>query len=291
MQTNRHRSSPSRIAAYAVLGVWALICLFPLYWLAIASIKSAADLSGPPRYVPFLDFMPALSSWRFILTDPAENLLGAFFNSLAISVSACLICVLAAGLVLYGLTRYPRRPRLVCQDLVLPVMLAVRAVPPVVLALPIYVLAGIVGLLDSLTLMIGLYAAINLPVALWLLVPVLGEKPSEQEEAAQLDGASHAAVFAGILLPMVRMQVAVAGLFIFLLCWNEYLFAAYLAADHAQTLSPWMTGQLSMKEAQAAAEGEEAGRLAAAAIFMAMPALLLAAAIQRRLGRSLAGAR
>lgn len=291
MQTNRRRMSPGRIAALALLWMWSAVCAFPLYWLAIASIKSAADLSGPPRYAPFLDFMPALSSWRFILTDPAETLLRAFFNSLAISLLSSLICVLAAGLLIYGLTRYPRRPRLTGQGLVLPVMLAVRAVPPVVLALPIYMLAGVLGLLDSLTLMIGLYAAINLPVALWLLVAVLGERPSEQEEAAQLDGASHVAVFAGILLPMVRMQVAVAGVFVFLLCWNEYLFAAYLAADHAQTLSPWMTGQLSMKEAQAAAEGEEAGHLAAAAIFMAMPALFLAAAIQRQLGRGLAGAR
>ena len=199
--------------------------------------------------------------------------------------------VLAAGLVLYGLTRYPRRRPLPGHRLILPMTLALRAVPPVVLALPVYVLSNMVGLLDSLSLMIGVYAAINLPVALWLLVPVLGDKASEQEEAAQLDGASHALVFAGVLLPMVRMQLVVTGLLIFLLCWNEYLFAAYLAADHAQTLSPWMTGQLSMKEAQAAAEGEEAGRLAAAAIFMAAPALLLAAAIQRRLGRSLAGAR
>ncbi len=122
-------------------------------------------------------------------------------------------------------------------------------------------------------------------------MPVLGEKASEQEEAAQLDGASQIAVFSGILLPMVRAQVAVTGLLIFLLCWNEYLFAAYLASGHAQTLTPWMAGQLSMKEAQAGAEGEEMAHMAAAAIFMAAPALLLAALIQRRLARSLTGAR
>lgn len=291
MQTNRHRVSPGRIASYAVLGVWSLICLFPIYWLAIASIKSPADLSGPPRYVPFVDFPPSLSSWRFILSDPAESLMRAFLNSLVISGLASGICVLAAGLFIYGLTRYPRRRPLPGHRLMLPVMLALRAIPPVVLALPIYGLAGMVGLLDSLRLMISIYAAINLPVALWLLAPVVGYKPSEEEEAAQLDGASHVRVFGDVLLPMVRMQLAVTGLLIFLLCWNEYLFAAYLAADHVQTLSPWMTGQLSMKEAQAAAEGEEAGRLAAAAILMAVPAMVLAALIQRRLARSLPGTR
>jgi ABC-type glycerol-3-phosphate transport system permease component len=92
-------------------------------------------------------------------------------------------------------------------------------------------------------------------------------------------------------MPMMLRPLAVTGLFLFILCWNEYLFAAYLAADHAQTLSPWMVGQLSMKEAQAGGEAEELTHMAAAAVFMALPALALAAAIQRLLGRSLAASR
>ena len=286
MPARRRGTSPGRIATHVLLWIWSGICLLPLYWLAIASFKSPADLSGPPRYLPFADFSPTLDAWRFILADPAENLLRAAFNSLAIAAVATVICLTAASLALYGLTRCPGGQRQTGHGLILPVMLAVRAVPPVVLALPIYVLAGLVGLLDSLSLLIGVYAAINLPVAVWLLAPVLGHRPSEQEDAARLDGASHALVLFGILMPMIRLQVAAAGFLIFLLCWNEYLFAAYLGADHAQTLTPWMVGQLSMKEAQAGGEGEELSRMAAAAIFMAMPALLLAALVQRRLARS-----
>ena len=132
-------------------------------------------------------------------------------------------------------------------------------------------------------------AALWLAVALWLLAPALGPRASEQEEAARLEGASHLTVFFEILLPMLRRPVIVTGLFLFLLCWNEYLFAAYLTGGHTQTLSPWMVGQLSMKEAQAGGEAEELAHLAAAAVFMAMPAVLLAAAVHRFLGRNLAG--
>jgi ABC-type glycerol-3-phosphate transport system permease component len=170
-------------------------------------------------------------------------------------------------------------------------MLSVRVVPPVVIALPIYVLAGRIGLLDSRSLLICVYAAINLPVALWLVAPAFGRNATEQEEAALLDGASHAGIFFGILLPMLLRPMAVTGLFLFILCWNEYLFAAYLAFDHAKTLSPWMVGQLSMKEAQAGGEAEELAHLAAASVFMALPALALASAVHRFLGRSLAALR
>jgi multiple sugar transport system permease protein len=286
MPARRRRASPARIATHALLWMWSAVCLLPLYWLGIASIKSPADLDGSPRYLPFADFAPTLDAWRFILADPAENLLRAAFNSLAIATMASIICVTAASLALYGLTRCPGRRGPAGQGLILTIMLAVRAVPPVVIALPIYVLAGLVGLLDSVSLLTGVYAAINLPVAVWLLAPVLGDRPSEQEEAARLDGATHPEVLFGILMPMVRLQVAAAGFLIFLLCWNEYLLAAYLAADHAQTLTPWMVGQLSMKEAQAGGEGEELSRMAAAAIFMAAPAVLLAALVQHRLARS-----
>jgi ABC-type glycerol-3-phosphate transport system permease component len=135
-------------------------------------------------------------------------------------------------------------------------------------------------------LLIFLYAAVNLPVALWLLLPVIGSRASEEEEAAQLDGATHVRIVFEILLPMYRAPVAMTGLVIFMLCWNEYLFAAYLTFDHAETLSTWLVGQLSMKEAQAGSEAEELAHLSAASVLMALPALALAATVQRLLARS-----
>lgn len=288
----RRGLSIARVATYVALGSWAVICAFPVYWLALTSIKPVTELDRPPSYVPFLDFMPSLESWRFILSDPAETLLPSFLNSLVIGLAASVLSLFAAALALYALTRIPAPRRWAAMTSARPVVtviLAVRVVPPVVIALPIYMMAQWAGLLDTRSLLVGVYAAVNLPVAFWLLMPVFGTGATEPEEAALLDGASHLEILASVLLPTLVRPLAVAGLFLFALCWNEYLFAAYLAYDDAQTLSPWMAGQLSMKEAQAGGEAEELSHMAAAAVFMAVPALLLAAAVHRLIARSFAG--
>ncbi|MFM8746650.1 MAG: carbohydrate ABC transporter permease [Aestuariivirga sp.] len=291
MPYDRQRLRIGRLLTYIALGAWALVCAFPLYWLVLASIKPVSELSRPPSYVPFLDFMPSLAAWKFILADPAENLLLSFVNSIVIGCAASMTSLLVAGLALYGITRIPARRRLGRLPggrALLMLILSARVVPPVVLALPMYVLAQQSGLLDSRSLLVGVYAAINLPVAVWLLMPVFGQRPTEQEEAALIDGASHGAIFFSVLLPMLLRPMAVTGLFLFALCWNEYLFAAYLSYEHAQTLPPWMAGQLSMKEAQAGGEAEELSHMAAAVILMALPALAPAAAVHRLIASSLA---
>jgi multiple sugar transport system permease protein len=100
-----------------------------------------------------------------------------------------------------------------------------------------------------------------------------------------LDGASHLRIFFAIFLPMVATSMAAVGLLIFTLCWNEYLFAAYLAGDHVATLPPWMIGQMSIKEAQTGGDGEEWAQLSAATIFMVAPVLACSGFAQRILGR------
>ena len=88
---------------------------------------------------------------------------------------------------------------------------------------------------------------------------------------------------------MLRASIAAAGFVVFLLCWNEYLFAAYLTADHALTLPPWAVGQLSMKEAQAGGEAEEWAHLSAATVLMMLPALAFGAFVQRQVTRTVFG--
>lgn len=84
---------------------------------------------------------------------------------------------------------------------------------------------------------------------------------------------------------MVAASMAAVGLLIFILCWNEYLFAVYIASDHAMTLPPWLVGQMSMKEAQVGGEAEEWARLSATTILMVAPVLACAALAQRAFGR------
>ncbi len=193
---------------------------------------------------------------------------------------------IASSLLAFG---FRRRGPVMSASSLITLMLATRLLPPIILVIPLYLLAMATGTRDTLAAMIFVYSAINVPVAVWLLLPVLGPRATEQEEAAQLDGASHLGIFFTILLPMVKAGVAATGLIVFLMCWNEYLFAAYLTADHALTLPPWAVGQLSMKEAQVGGEAEEWAHLSAATILMMIPALAFGAYVQKHLSRSVFG--
>ncbi len=284
----RKRSLLVNILTYAVLGLWTFVCLFPLYWVAVTSLKGALEIDRGPFYLPFVDFAPTLDSWAFILADPYDNLLKRFFNSTVVGLSSTLLTVFLGGIAVYGLTRF--RYRLPWTEFgnwsILFAILATRILPPVVLVVPIYMMAQFTGTLDTRFALILTYTAINLPVAVWLLQPVFGKTATEQEEAAQLDGASHLRIFFTIFLPMVAASIAAVGLLIFILCWNEYLFAVYIASDHAMTLPPWLAGQMSMKEAQAGGEAEEWARLSATTILMVAPLLACTAVAQRVLSRT-----
>ena len=276
IEVQRKQPKWSKIVIYGLLWVWALICIFPIYWLAVTSIKDVPDIEGLPKYLPFVDFSPSLDAWRFILFDHAENLVPKFFNSLIIASAATLLTLLSATMLLYGLSRF-RLPNSLMGFNIISIVLATRILPPVIVALPLYLMAYATHMLDNVFALIAVYVAVNLPIAIWLLHPAIGTKATEQEEAAQLDGASHFNICFGILQPMIRASLIATGVFIFLMCWNEYVFAVYLTSDQAQTLPPWMVGQLSMKEAQVGGGAEEWAHLSAATIFMILPALALTA--------------
>ena len=324
-----------RAAVYGLLVIWSSICLVPIYWLAITSIKGAADIDRPPGYLPFVDFLPSLDAWRFILFEHNETLLPRLAHSGLIAGAATAMTIACSALAIYGLTRCQLtlrwsalvaialpigfglggviatgRPSLgvlaiaMGLGLVLAirlrntgavlsapgavaVLLATRILPPVILALPLYVFGEALGVRDTLGFLTLVYTAINIPVAIWLMLPIMGPRASEQEEAAQIDGASHLSILFTILLPMIRPGVIAVGLIVFLLSWNEYLLAAYLTFDHALTLPPWAVGQLSMKEAQVGGGPEEQAHLAAATIVMILPALGFAAFALKSFGQAM----
>jgi multiple sugar transport system permease protein len=263
--------------------VWSLVCLFPIYWVTVTSFKDVYIIDKAPTYIPFVDFTPSLDAWRFILLDANENLTSRAANSVIIGIFSTLSTMVIGGMAVYGLTRLVPK---VSAAGIMTFMLCSRILPPATIALPLYFMAQFTGMRDSLGFLIFVYTAVNLPIAVWMLAPVFGPKATEQEEAAQIDGASHMYIFFQVLLPMVRTAMITVGLLVFLQCWNEYLFAVYLTSDHALTVPPWMVGQLSMKEAQIGGEAEEWAHLSAATVVMVLPALIFTVFAQRFLGHA-----
>lgn len=272
-----------RLLTYIVLLVWAAICIFPIYWVLLASLKGEDAVVDGPRYLPFIDFTPSMDAWRFILFDSHENLLWPFWNSFVISAAATCCATFVASMLIYALTRLQKNNR--TSAWLLWLTLSSRVLPPVSMVLALYMAARFAGLLDTRTALVITYAAVNLPVATWLLLPAFGTRSTEQEEAAMLEGLSHFGILSEILLPMLLPTLAAVALIIFVLCWNEYFFAVYLTTNHAITLMPWMAGQLSIEEAQVGGGQEEVAHLSAAAILMIAPLLLFSGVVTRMLSR------
>lgn len=284
------RPALGRLITYGLLGLWSLVCLFPLYWLFVTSLKTGADVATGPRFLPFVDFTPVLDAWRFILIQSSDKLLPRFINSCLVASAAAALALLAGAMAVYALTRFrfhlPWARSVPANGLMMTGFLATRLLPPVVLVLPLYMMAQATSLLDTRLALIITYAAYNLPVAIWLLQPVFGSRRSEQEEAALLDGASHWSIFFTIVLPMFAGGIAAAGVLVFILCMNEYLFAAYLASDQAMTLPPWIAGQIAIREGQVASPEEEWANFSAASVLLIAPLLLFGGFVQRVLGRT-----
>src|SRR5216684_5587844 len=101
-----HRPSPiGMVASYLLLGAWAMVVLFPLYWLAITSLKTPIQVNSGPFYIPFRDFQPTLESWRYIIVDLGADTFRPYLNTVVVGLTSTTITVLLGSMAAYGLVR------------------------------------------------------------------------------------------------------------------------------------------------------------------------------------------
>ena len=115
--------------------------------------------------------------------------------------------------------------------------------PPIVAVLPIYVMFQQLRLLDTQVALIATYAAVNLPIVVWLTRDFFAAIPLDLEESAEIDGASKFRVFFTIALPLVRSGLVATFLLVLILAWNEYLLALFLSNANAQTMPVLVSAQ------------------------------------------------
>ena len=106
--------SPASMAlSYLALGIWALVVLFPLYWLLITSFKLPVDVNTGPFYIPGVDFQPSLHAWRYILVgDLSNDTIRPYINTVIVAPVSASLALLLGTAAAYGLTRFQYRPRL-----------------------------------------------------------------------------------------------------------------------------------------------------------------------------------
>jgi multiple sugar transport system permease protein len=281
--------APSRAAkaiSYLVLFVFALFTLFPLYWTVITSIKPQAVVSAPtPTFIPWLQFQPTLQPFQDIFGGGegySVNSMGdvnrLFRNSFSAAFFSALIAVVLGAMAAYALSRFRYR-RWRNNDIAF-WFISQRMMPPIALVVPYFILFGRVGLLDRVSTLIVVYAAMNLPLVIWLLRDYFQDLPIEIEEASMVDGSSRYGAFFRIALPLAVPGLVVAFLFAFVFAWNEFLFGLTLTIDQGKTLPVQLAGNVTLR-------GPRYWDIAAQGLIVMLPPLLIALLVGRYIVRGL----
>lgn len=213
-----------RALIYAGLGLYTLLAVFPLYWLVKSSLTVGLDLiSATPSLLPrAID----LSNYARVLS---VGLITTFFaNSLKIALITTALTIAIASLAAYSLTRFRYRGRTLIQRSVL----LAYMFPGILLAVPLTLFYGQVGLINSHGGLVLAYVTFSLPFALWLLIAYFETIPHEIDEAARVDGATHLQVFTRIILPLARPGIVTAAIFGFLGAWNEFILGLVLIQEN-----------------------------------------------------------
>ena len=262
--------SPSRsmlAAAHGVLIATTVFVLFPYAWMFVTSIKPVADVvTFPVRWLPRA---ATLENYTAILSDP--RFLRSLINSAIVAVVVTALSLALAVPAAYGLTQLVRgggRPVLIG-------ILASQFFPPMVFFVPFYIILQHVGLLNTLSGLVLAYLSVTLPICTWMVATSLRSIPIEIEEAARVDGCTELQVLGKVILPIATPGVVTAGVFSFVLSWQEYIFALlYTTTERAQTapvLLFYLLGQHQIDYA----------RLMAAAVLLSIPIAVPFALIQR----------
>ncbi len=252
-------SALSRALSGTVVALYALITITPLLWIFLTSIKTPSDsVSYPPKvfteptvegYCNLFTFhsrqdpeyiarLPPptgrcdrLARSRGMVIAGASKTPGRLLNSLIIGFGSTFLSVFLGTLAAYAFSRF----KVPAKDDLMFFILSTRFMPPIAVAIPIYLMYRQLGLIDTAVGMILLYTSVNVSLAVWLLKGFIDEIPREYEEAALVDGYTRLQAFVKTVLPQ-----AATAVFCLIFAWNEYAFAVLLTSGTAQTMPPFI---------------------------------------------------
>jgi multiple sugar transport system permease protein len=273
VQTRSERAL-NRVAIAAVL-VITLIFLAPIYWITSTAFKprNLATSIPPtvlfePELSPFVKLFTKRSQlrgaptpeeyaaapwWERMVFDGGEKIVRSgrgevqpsgypnrFMNSLIVAITSTVLAVGMGTFTAYGFSRFKVKGE---ADLLF-FILSTRMLPPVVVAIPMFLMYRVVGLNDTHWGLIILYTAFNLSFSVWLMKGFIDEIPKEYEEAALVDGYTRMEAFFKIVIPEAATGIAATAVFCFITAWNEYAFALIMTSRRAQTAPPFIPSQV-----------------------------------------------
>jgi len=237
--------------------------------MLISSFKKDIDITASP---PRLFFDPIISNYRNIIQWSGERtglfefpVLGCLGNSLIVSIIATGIALLVGIIAGYSLSRFKSKKREWIRIWILSAVIA----PPVVFMVPYFMIARILGLFDSYTLLIIASTTISLPFTIWMMIGFFNDIPKALEEAAYIDGCSPLKAFLIISLPLAKPGISAAAILSFINVWNNLIFPLALTAGRAKTIPLAVQGFLGWTRIFY-------GMMMATGVLATIPALVIA---------------
>ncbi|MFA3875564.1 MULTISPECIES: carbohydrate ABC transporter permease [unclassified Streptomyces] len=269
------------VARWIVIAFLAVITLLPFYYMVLLSLKPIDALLLDPGslWISAKDF--TLSTYRDVLRstdDGGQGFLKFLLNSALVSLGTVVLTLVAAVPGAYAVSRL----KFFGHRQVSALFLAVYLFPATLLAVPLFVIFAKIGLSSSLVGLAVVYVAQTVPVSIYMLKNYLVTIPASIEEAAALDGCSRLQTVRKVILPLALPSLMATGLYVFMIAWNEFLFALlFLAADPGQWTVSLGLAQLS--------NGIEVPKtvLMAGSVVLTIPVVLLFFAAERLLTEGL----
>lgn len=281
-----HAKSVRRAGLYLVLVLTTCALCFPLFWMALTSVKTAKEIvTYPPTWWPsewtLANYRALLDGKQVYFNPTGATAIGApqqhfprwFSNSIVTAGVSTLLTVVASTLAAYAFQRLRVRGR----NIIPYFSIVSYMIPPIVYVFPFFLLIVYLGMADSLNSLVLGYISLSLPFSMWLMWSFIKGIPIELEEAALVDGATRAQAFFRVVVPLAVPGVIATGIFSFIVGWNDYLFARiFISSTSRETLT---VGVMHFFEGVHV----DWGLITAASVIMTVPMAVVFMFVQRYL--------
>lgn len=296
-------SKPQKWFAGTLVVLYAVITILPLLWIISTGFKSTSDaIAYPPELVSEFSLEgyvnlfttqarqteeqlaenPPETWYDEIVHDRDMAIVGPsrfgerFLNSVIIGFGSTFLAIFLGTLAAYAFSRY----KIPLKDDLLFFILSTRMMPPIAVAIPMFLMFRQLGLSDTHLGMILLYTGVNLSLSVWLLKGFIDEIPLEYEEAALIDGYTRFQAFYKVVLPQAATGIASTAIFCLIFAWNEYAFAVLLTSGNAQTAPPFIPTIIG-------ASGQDWPAVAAGATIFLLPVMIFTILLRKHLLRGI----
>jgi len=249
-----------------------VIYVIPTFWVISTSFKSEVDaFAMPPKWI---FFKPTFSNYKTAFID--YNMLPNFKNSVIVTIGSTLLALLLGTPAAYALSRFNFKTR----ENIMFWFLSTRMAPPLLVALPFFLISRELGLYDTLTLLIIVNVLTNIAWVVFMMRSFFDDIPIDVDESALIDGASWFGALWRVILPLTTPGLAATAVFSLIMAWNEYFFALVLTSINAKTLPAAITAFMTV-------HGLLWGPMTAAGTVVMMPILIFTLWMQKHLIRGM----